>query len=105
MKRKKVVLYILVLLLVIAFLLRFEGIAGIVAKTLGTNTETVTSIGNTLFYGGLGAFLVYSGIALMAMPLVGVPLIIIGGIMCAIPLYEYFSRKKPDNTQIDIYKK
>jgi hypothetical protein len=104
MKRKKVVLYILVLLLVIAFLLRFEGIAGIVAKTLGTNTETVTSVANTVFYASLGCFLIYSGVALMALPIVGIPLIIVGALMCAIPLWEYFSRKKPDNTKIDYSK-
>jgi heme A synthase len=107
MKRKKVILYVLVILLVIAFLLRFDGVAGMVSKLTGVSVEAIQTTASQVFYGTLGGICIWVGgpLLIAGSVFLGGALVLVGIAMIGMALWDRFSTKKPDNTQIDIYKK
>lgn len=101
--KRKWILYILVFLLVLSFLLKFGGVAGVVGNAIGVDPETIQYWATMIFYGVLGGILIWVGAPLLAgaFALLGGALVIVGMAMIGITLWEYFGRKKPDDTTIE----
>jgi hypothetical protein len=94
MKRAlKLFLYLLALLMVISFAMKFDVVAQGVSNTIGQPIETVKNIANVVFFVALGAFLIWAGVATMAIPVVGVILILIGLALLGTALYSHFNTK------------
>ena len=86
----KIILYVLALLMVLSFALKFDAIAEPVSKVIGKPVEAVKDIANLVFFVSLGVFLIWAGVGAMAVPVVGVALIIVGLALIGATLWNHF---------------
>ena len=96
-KGVKIFLYVLALLMVISFAMKFDAIATPLANAVGQPLQTVKDVANVVFFVALGAFLIWSGVMSMAVPVVGVALIVIGVALLGTALWSHFSTKTLSN--------
>lgn len=92
-KLLKIFLYLLALLMVLSFAMKFDVIAQAVSSTVGQPIETVKNVANVVFFVALGAFLIWSGVATMAVPVVGIALIVVGLALLGTALWSHFTTK------------
>ena len=93
-KWRKILLWVIVIILLISFLMKFDFIAKPIADTFGVAVDAVKEIGNTVFYGALGLFLIWAGIG-AAVPIVGIVLVGIGLVMLGISIYNKVKKASP----------
>jgi len=86
-KGGKILLYVIVIVMLLSFALKFDIVSNFVAGMFGTTPEVVHDWGDIIFYGSIGVFLISSGVATMAVPFVGVILIGIGVAMLGIAIW------------------
>ena len=89
----KVFLYLLALLMVLSFAMKFDFISQPVSSAIGQPIESLKNTANIVFFVALGAFLIWSGVAMMAVPVVGVILVVIGLALLGTALYSHFNTK------------
>jgi len=83
-------IYFLVAIMALALLLSFEAVGGPVGQSL--NIPKVSAIARVVLGTGIGIYLITTGVAALAVPLVGVALIVIGLIIAAYALWPLFNR-------------
>lgn len=86
----KVFLYILVLLMVLSFAMKFDAIAQPVSEVIGQPLQSVKDLASLVFFSSLGVFLIWAGVATMAVPVVGVALIVVGLALLSVTLWNHF---------------
>jgi len=82
----------IVVVMFLAMLLCFEKIAEAVGGATNQATETITGYAKIALGVSIGLFLISSGAAAMAVPIVGVALIAVGVILVAYVLWPFFQR-------------
>ena len=87
----KVVFYLIILLLILSFAMKFDFIAKPVADTLGYAIDTVQDTANLVFFVSIGLFLIWAGVGTIAAPIIGGILLILGLAILATTLYKHFS--------------
>jgi len=73
-----ILMVIIVVIMLLSFLLSFEPVAKVVADTVGKPIQAVKDFAKTVLLVAIGAFLITSGVAAMAVPVLGAALIIVG---------------------------
>lgn len=92
----KILLYVLAVLMLLSFAVKFDFVAEPLAKAVGQPIDTIKDWANIAFYVSLGAFLIWAGVASLAVPVIGVSLIVVGVGLIGLALWTKF--KKPDAT-------
>jgi len=82
-------------ILALAFVFSFGGPQKWLSDKLGWTAEKTKSVVRTVVLVSLGAFLISSGVAALAIPVLGGAMIVIGLILVGVALYPWF--KKPTN--------
>lgn len=90
---KKIVIG-LVVIMVLAMILSFEKVGNTVGDWFKVSAGRVSNVAKTVFITALGLFLISSGAAAMAVPVVGVALIVIGLVLVGFALWPLFTGKK-----------
>lgn len=86
----KIILYVLALLMVLSFAMKFDAIAEPVSKVVGQPVQAVKDLANLVFFVSLGVFLIWAGVASLAVPVVGVALILLGVALLSVTLWNHF---------------
>lgn len=93
----KVFMYVLVVLMLISFAMKFDVIAGPVAKAIGKPIYWVQDIATMVLFVGIGLFMISVG-GPIAATLLGGALIVLGLGLVAAGLWSYF--KKPSQPEL-----
>ena len=96
-KRTKIILTVMAVLMLLSFAMKFDFVAEPVSKAIGQPLETVKDWANIAFYCMLGGFLIWAGVASMAVPVIGGALVIVGLALIGLALWTKF--KKPDSPE------
>jgi hypothetical protein len=83
----------LAIIMALALLMSFEFVAAPVGKMIGVASNRVANISKTVFIGALGLFLISSGVAALAVPVVGIILIAIGVVLVGYAVWPFFSKR------------
>lgn len=81
----------LAIIMLLALCLSFEPVAEQVAKWTSWPVDKIKSIAKTVLFVGIGAYLIYTGVAALAVPVVGVALIVVGLALVALAVWPFFS--------------
>lgn len=89
----------LAFIILLCLLMAFEPVAAQVSKVTTYPVSVIQNTARTVLFIALGAFLIYTGVAALAVPVVGVILIVSGLALVAMALYPFFSKpKQPTGT-------
>lgn len=86
----------LVVVMVLALLLSFEKVGNFVGETIGQGAGVVSAYAKTVLVVALGLYLVTTGAAALAVPIVGIGLIVVGLVLVGYALWPYFQKKIND---------
>lgn len=96
----------MIIVAVIAILLSFAKVADVVAKLIygnksgaeqSTLSQKIQSYAKTAVAVSLGLFLISTGAAALAVPVVGVAMIVVGVVLVAYALWPFFTRSSSAN--------
>ena len=88
-------LYVIVIVMLLSLAMKFEIVSNFVAGIFGTTPEVVQDYATIALVGSIGLFLIWSGVAFAAIPVVGVALVVIGVCFLA---YAIWTKVKPATT-------
>lgn len=74
-------------------LLSFQPVAEQVSKVIATPVEKIVYIAKTILFISLAVFLIYTGVAALAVPAIGVTLIVVGLSLLALTVWPLFKPK------------
>lgn len=101
---KKKLFVVLALIMLLAFLLSFDAIAGPVGKALNAPIETIKNVAKTVLIVAIGLALVFIGASAGAL-IIGIPLVIVGVGLIAFGLWPLFGGSRgdtnPSNTNLN----
>lgn len=83
----------LVIVMLISLLLSFEKIGDTVGGWFGAAAGKVSTVSRVIFGSALGLYLITTGVAAMAVPVIGIALVVIGVALLAYSLWPYFKKK------------
>jgi len=93
-KRIQQITYALVVVMFLAMLLSFEKVAEIVGDATGQASDTISSYARVVLGVAIGLFLISSGVAALAVPVVGIALIAVGVVLVAYSLWPFLKRSE-----------
>lgn len=99
MKSKKIAIALAIIML-LSLLMSFKPVADVVSKATGVATDTIMNWARIILGTSIGLYLISAGVAALAVPVVGVILIVVGLALLAWSWWPIFSSKKPDNTNL-----
>lgn len=82
--------------MLVSLILSFDMVGGKVAEVLKVPAQTLKFWAMTVLTGSLGLYLITSGVAALAVPIVGIGLIVIGLALVAYTVWPFFGSKKAE---------
>jgi hypothetical protein len=90
----------LAIIMFLALLLSFKPVADVLSNVTGWASNTIQTVARIVLGTAIGLYLISAGVAALAVPVVGIILIVVGVALVAWSLWPVFSKKKPDNTNL-----
>jgi len=94
-KTRKMLTVGLVILMGLALLLSFSQVADWVGAQTNTDGAVIMNLARTVLAGSIGVYLISTGVAALAVPVVGIILITVGLAILAYAVWPYFQRDEP----------
>lgn len=96
--RSKWIVISTVLIMLLALLMLIPQVSSFVGEKLKVPGETIRFYAELTFAGALGVFLINAGVASLALPVVGIGLIVIGLVLLAWSGYRVYQSNQPPPT-------
>lgn len=89
---KNILMGVLVILMFLATVLSFSKVGEMVGGWIGVAGGTVTTLARSVLGASVGLYLISTGVAALAVPVLGIALIAVGLVILAYSVWPYFSK-------------